>query len=194
MRRLQIDFVQTSLWRLPIAARDRQILLGAAAVVVLAVVVIAWQCWQLDRQIDAASRATVVARRELLQRTPPPRAPLVLAEQQIVAINDAIGQLNIPWPALLDGFETVATPDIALLQIEPDPHPRLIKGLAEAKNHQRMLAYLAALGSTRPFAGAMVSKQEVNEKDPHRPLRFLFEVRLEDHSPAAAGGQGKGKQ
>ncbi len=193
MKRLHIDFVQPPIWRLPVAARDRQILLGVAMLTALGAAAIAWQYFQLDRQIADATHAMALARQDLVLRTPAPRAPLVLSEQQIIAINDAIGQLNTPWPAVLDGFETVATPDVALLQIEPDHQRRLVKGLAEARNYQRMLAYLSALGSTSPFAGAMVSKQEINEKDPNRPLRFLFEARLAHPSPpaAAAGEQGR---
>ena len=53
-----------------------------------------------------------------------------------------------------------------------------MKGVAEAKNHQQMLLYLAVLGAVDPFAGAMVRKQEINEKDANRPLRFMFEALL----------------
>ena len=49
-----------------------------------------------------------------------------------------------------------------------------------------MLGYLALLGSTAPFAGAMVTRQEVNEKDPNRPLRFMFEARLDDSTAVLA--------
>jgi hypothetical protein len=59
-----------------------------------------------------------------------------------------------------------------------------------------MLDYLAALGSVAGrLSGAMVSKQEVNEKDPNRPLRFLFEALLEATAACAAptpGGPGRG--
>jgi hypothetical protein len=185
MKRLHIDFVATPLWRLPVAARARQILIGLAALALLAGAAIAWQWRQLEQQIAATTEAIARARHAIVQHTPPPRSPLLLSAQQIAAVNHAIGQLNIPWPAVLDGFESVATADVALLQIEPDPRRRLVKGVAEAKNHQRMLAYLAALGAAAPFTGAMVSKQEINEKDPHRPLRFLFEARL-DERPFAA--------
>jgi hypothetical protein len=185
MKRLHIDFVATPLWRLPVATRARQILIGLAALALLAGTAIVWQWRQLEQQIAATTEAIARARHAIVQHTPPPRSPLLLSAQQIAAVNSAIGQLNIPWPAVLDGFESVATADVALLQIEPDPRRRLVKGVAEAKNHQRMLAYLAALGAAEPFTGAMVSKQEINEKDPHRPLRFLFEARL-DERPFAA--------
>jgi hypothetical protein len=103
-----------------------------------------------------------------------------LSAAQVLAVNGAIGQLNTPWPALLDAFESVARADIALLQIEPDNQRRLVKGVAEARDHQTMLDYLAALGAAAPFSRALVSKQEINDKDPNRPLRFSFEALFDD--------------
>lgn len=183
MRRLRIEFVECPLWRLPVALRARQMLTALAAVVLFGGVWLTAQWLQLAQQIDRATLAIAIERQKIVARTPPPRAPLLLAEPQIVAINGVIDQLNTPWPALLDGFESVARSDIALLQIEPDPRRRLVKGVAEAKTHQHMLDYLAVLGSVAPFTRAMVGKQEVSEKDPNKPLRFMFEALLGD--PAA---------
>lgn len=185
MKRLHVDFVEPPLWCLPVAARPRQVLIALGLGALFAGAAISWQWLRLAQQIDAANNAIVRVRQEMGLRTPP-RAPLRLSEPEIIAINNAVGQLNTAWPALLDAFESVATADIALLQIEPDHRRRLVKGLAEAKNHQHMLAYLAAIGATRPFVNAMVSKQEVNEKDPNRPLRFMFEALLDDGAAPGA--------
>ena len=186
MKPLNIDFVERPLWLLPVATRQRRILIGIGVAAALAGVAVVWQWQQLDQQLDETTQAIAQARQEIVARTPPPPTPLLLSEQQIVAINSAIGQLNTPWPALLDGFERVASAEIALLQIEPDHRRRLVKGVAEAKDHQRMLDYLERLGSVAPFAGAMVTRQEVNEKDPNRPLRFMFEALLDDRSARVA--------
>jgi len=186
MRRLRIDFVQPPLWRLPVAGRDRRILLAFSALAALAGAALAWHWVETAREIDEAKQAIAVARQELVERMPPPAPPLLLSELQVRATNSAIAQLNTPWPAVLDGFERVATADIALLQIEPDHRRGLVKGIAEAKNHQQMLLYLAVLGAVDPFAGAMVRKQEINEKDVNRPLRFMFEALLEEPAIADA--------
>jgi hypothetical protein len=178
MQRLRIDFVQPPLWRLPVVRRDRRILLALSALAALAGVALAWHWLDTAREIDEAKRAIAVASHELVQRTPPPPPPLLLSELQVRATNSAIAQLNTPWPAVLDGFERVASAEVALLQIEPDHRRGLVKGVAEAKNHQQMLLYLAVLGAVDPFAGAMVRKQEINEKDANRPLRFMFEALL----------------
>ncbi|MFZ4536465.1 hypothetical protein [Propionivibrio sp.] len=180
MKQLNINFVDRPLWRMPVAVRQRQALIGLGVATALAGMAIVWQWQQLDQQLDEMTQSITLARQKLVERTPPATAPLLLFEQQIVSINSAIDQLNTPWPALLDGFERVASADIALLQIEPDHRRRLVKGVAEAKNHQQMLDYLKLLGSVAPFSGAMVIRQEVNEKDPNRPLRFMFEALLDD--------------
>ena len=180
MQRVNIDFVVRPLWQQPLAVRSRAILIALAGVLVLAGAALAWQVLGLERQLAETAQAMALARRELAARTPPPRPPLHLSAAQVLAINAAIGQLNTPWPALLDGFESVASADIALLQIEPDNQRRLVKGVAEARDHQGMLDYLAALGAAAPFARALVSKQEINDRDPNRPLRFSFEALLDD--------------
>lgn len=186
MKPLHIDFVERPLWRLPVAIRQRQILAAIAVTTALAAAAVFWQWQHLDRQLAEATQAIAEAGQEIVARTPPAPLPLLLAEPQIVAINSAIAQLNTPWPAVLDAFERLADTEIALLQIEPDHRRRLVKGVAEARDHQRMLGYLELLGSTAPFAGAMVTRQEVNEKDPNRPLRFMFEARLDDSTPVVA--------
>jgi Tfp pilus assembly protein PilN len=196
MKRLQLDFVQRRLWQLPVAGRERQLLIGLALVAVVAGGAIGAKWLLLDRAIDQAALAIAVAQQEVDRRAPVRQAPLVLSKQQIEAANRVIAQLNTPWPALLDGFERVASADIALLTIEPDHRRGVVKASAEARNHRQMLDYLAALGSVRPFVGAMVSKQEVNEKDPNRPLRFLFEALLDQPAAfaAPAGGPGEADQ
>lgn len=190
MRRLNIDFVARPLWRLPVAARLRAILAVLGGLALSAAATLAWQAQQLDRQITESAQAVMLARQALLARTPP-RPPLRLSAVQVAAINGAIGQLNTPWPAMLDAFESVATAEIALLQIEPDNRRRLVKGVAEAKDHRGMLDYLAALGSVAPFARAVVTRQEISDRDPNRPLRFLFEALLDDGETTATapGGQ-----
>lgn len=171
MKPLNIDFVVRRPWQQPLATRSRAILIALGGVAVLAAAALAWQVLQLERQLAESAQAIARAGQEVAGHTPPPRPPLFLSAAQVLAINAAIGQLNTPWPALLDAFESVASADIALLQIEPDYRRRLVKGVAEAMNHQTMLDYLAALGAAAPFARALVIKQEINDKDPNRPDR-----------------------
>jgi hypothetical protein len=179
MKPLNIDFVVRPPWQQPLATRSRAILIALGGVAVLAAAALAWQVLQLERQLAESTQAIAGPPGNCRPYAAAATAA-VLSAAQVLAINGAIGQLNTPWPALLDAFESVASGDIALLQIEPDNRRRLVKGVAEAMDHQGMLDYLAALGAAAPFARALVSKQEINDKDPNRPLRFSFEALFDD--------------
>ncbi|EXI66592.1 MAG: hypothetical protein AW08_02497 [Candidatus Accumulibacter adjunctus] len=192
MKALQIDFVERRSWRLPAAGRQRRILAAAGVVTVLVATAVLWWWQLLAQRLDETTQAIARARREIVARTPPPPPPLLLSEQQVVAVNRIIDQLNTPWPDLLDGFERVASSNVALLQIEPDHRRRVVKGVAEARDHQWMLDYLEQLGSVAPFAGAMVTRHELNERDPNRPLRFMFEALLAEAAASAAAASEEG--
>lgn len=189
MKRLEIDFTIGARWRLPVVRRRRQILLLAAGLLALGAVIVGWHWQQLGQQLVMTRQAMASARNELAAQTPPPPTPLLLSALQVTAINRAIAQLNTPWPSLLDGFERAATREVALLAIEPDPRRGRVKGVAEAKSHQQMLDYLDTLGRTAPFADALLVQQELNDRDPYRPLRFTFEVLLVHPASAATSGE-----
>jgi len=188
MKRLEIDFTTGSRWRLPVVRHRRQILLVAAGLLALGAVIVSWYWQQLAQQRVVTRQAIASARAELAAQTPAPPTPLLLTAPQVTAINRAIAQLNTPWPSLLDGFERAATREVALLVIEPDPRRGRVKGVAEAKSHQQMLDYLDTLGRTTPFADALLIQQELNDRDPYRPLRFTFEVVLVHPASAATSG------
>lgn len=99
-----------------------------------------------------------------------------ISEARSQAVNHAIVQLNLPWRDLFDAVE-VATPNsIALLSLEPDAKRRLIKGKAEAKSSDDMIAYIENLKRQDFFAEVVLTRHEINEQDPNRPLRFEFEA------------------
>lgn len=197
MRKLHLDLVTTAWWQQPVARAGRGLLGALALLLVLAATAVAWRWFVLERERGALARIVAQSRGEILQRSAPPPAPLLLSAQQVTAINGVVEQLNIPWSELLDGFESAVTGDVALLQIEPDARRRLLRAVAETRTHQQMLDYLARLREVAAFRQAMVSKQEINEKDVNRPLRFTFEVPLAGARPgdaqrsAAAGVEGE---
>ncbi|TCP10613.1 Tfp pilus assembly protein PilN [Crenobacter luteus] len=113
---------------------------------------------------------------------PPQRAPAIAAEQAR-AINDVVARLNLPWSDVFRAVES-ATPDsIALLSLEPDAAQHAVKGLAEAKNSVDMLDYIERMGRESFFDSVVLSKHEVNEQDPNRPLRFQFLATWERSQP-----------
>ena len=107
--------------------------------------------------------------------------PIVLkttvTETKAKAVNQAIAKLNLPWHDLLDALEAATPSSIALLSVEPDAPRRLLRASAEAKTSKEMATYLKNLRIAGFFDSVLLTKHEINEADPNRPLRFQFEAR-----------------
>lgn len=99
-----------------------------------------------------------------------------LSISQADAINSAITQLNIPWPKMFDAIEVSTPTKIALLELEPDVKQHRLKGLAEAKSSDDMITYIERLKKHTFFDLVVLTKHEVNDKDPNKPIRFQFEA------------------
>jgi len=175
MKRLRLDFAPSSLrgtlLRAPLASRVTA--LGALALCAVALVQV------LDYR---EAREEVDAQLAALQAraAAPPAAPAVsrtpIGEQEALAVNAAIAQLNLPWRALHDAVRAATPPDVALLALEPDARRRVLRITAEAKNSDDMLAYVRLLEREEWFASVTLVHHEVLEQDPNRPLRFQLDA------------------
>ncbi len=123
--------------------------------------------------------------KRLLARVPAPTVAIKteIAEPRANAINAAVSQLNLPWHELLGALEAGTPQTIALLAIEPDAKKQLLKGQAEAKDSDSMLTYLEQLKKQPFFDQVSLTKHEINEQDPNKPLRFQFEARFAGVAP-----------
>lgn len=110
----------------------------------------------------------------------PPVKKIMIPEAQANAINAVISQLNLPWSDLFDAVEEATPGTVALLAVEPDAKKHVIKAIAEAKSSDEMLAYIERLKKQALFVSVVLSKHEVNEQDPNRPLRFQFEAQWKE--------------
>jgi hypothetical protein len=133
-----------------------------------------WRLVEQQRRMDA----------ELLEaraRVPAPVAAPVLAlarisEAQAGAVNAAILQLNLPWRALHDAVGAATPATIALLALEPDARKHALRITAEAKNPDDMVGYVEQLGKQDLFSGVALTRHEINDQDPNRPIRFQVEA------------------
>lgn len=176
MKRVRIDFAAPSLRRTlfhttPLAWA----LLGAGLCLALA---LAWQGERYlaeERAFEAelaaqARRAPVVP---AVQRAA--RAPAVSAAQAN-AVNAAIAQLNLPWRDLHDAVHAATPATVALLALEPDAKRRVLRVTAEARSMADMLSYVERMQEQDWFAGVVLTRHEINEQDPNRPVRFQFDA------------------
>ena len=99
-----------------------------------------------------------------------------ISETEADAVNDAVAQLNVPWRDLLDAIESATPKDIALLSLDPDAAKHILRGTAEAKSGDDMVAYVEQLKKPGFFDVVVLTRHEVNEQDPNKPLRFQFEA------------------
>lgn len=120
--------------------------------------------FQLHQQSLALGRQT---------RVPPPNQ---VAPNQVMAVNELISRLNIPWTSLFDAIEEATPMTIALLSVEPDARKHLVRVQAEAKDSHDMIAYVEQLKRQPAFQDVTLLSHEINAQDANRPLRFQLEA------------------
>ena len=177
MKPMRIDFAPNSWQRLLRQTHPLTWVLLSLAVVLCSSVFFSGQ--KLSQQQQEQQQLLERKQSQLTQRAPPKvAAPRAQApEAQIQAVNQAILQLNLPWRDLLNGLEAGTPKTIALLALEPDAKKLTLKGVAEAKDSDAMVEFISQMKKQDIFDDVLLSKHEINEQDPNKPLRFQFEAR-----------------
>ena len=105
-----------------------------------------------------------------------PQIALSLPAKQVDAINQAIRQLNLPWPDLFAAVEHALNEHISLLALEPEASSQTLRIQAEAKTADDMLDFVTALQADKAFRSARLLRHEINENDKNKPYRFTLEA------------------
>lgn len=95
---------------------------------------------------------------------------------EIEAINHAVSQMNLPWGDLFGIFEAHPNKGVALIALEPNGQKQLLSIVAEARKPEDMADYLGMLASDKFFTQVTLTRHEINEQDPNRPIRFTLEA------------------
>jgi len=178
MKRVQIDFAPRSLRRTLLRTPPRSAGFLFAVAVLCFTTVMTFARWQEDEAELAALQAALAARTQAARPLPALSTPKVMvSEGQARAVNDAVMQLNLPWRELHEAVRA-ATPDsVALLALEPDAKRRTLRITAEARSSDDMLAYVARMQEQNWFGEVALTRHEIAEQDPNRPLRFQLTAR-----------------
>jgi len=167
MRRaaLELDFVA------PARRRRRAGLLLLAAALALA-------AWELDRHRTLLEANRALDEAEALLATARPALPANRERQaeQIKTARAVVGQLALPWPALIDSLERAALPGVALLQIQPDAERRVLRISAEARGAASMHEYLRRVEAAPAFVDVHLINHQVQLDDPRRPVQFSLQA------------------
>lgn len=179
MKPVHIDFAPPSLARTWHRAGRRDVLLLVAGLVLCAVAGALGARMLARQRAFEAQLALFDARAGKAQAarvTAPAAPPVQLSAAQADAINAAILQLNLPWPALREAIGTATPATVALLSLEPDPRRRSLKITAETRDAQAMIDYVAQLKRQDLFGDVVLLRHEINETDPNRPVRFELDA------------------
>jgi Tfp pilus assembly protein PilN len=175
MKKVRIDFAPPGLVRAVLrTARPAWVALLLACSLAVGVASLHIQVRHREQEIGllrAQSHARTAARASApaVARAPVPAA-------QAAAVNAAVLQLNLPWRALHDAVQAGTPANIALLALEPDARKSLLRITAEAKTSDDMIAYVEQLKQSEWFSGVLLSRHEINEQDPNRPIRFQLDA------------------
>ncbi len=176
MNQLPIDFAPPSLWRTLHRTRTRSwVLLAVGLALCAAAGVVGGKMLARQQADDALLEAARVRANVPVAVAVVETGPRI-SELQAASVNAAVMQLNLPWRALQDAIGAATPPAIAMLALEPDARKRSMKITAEAKSSDAMIAYVEKLKEQELFAGVALTRHEINEQDPARPIRFQIEA------------------
>lgn len=183
MKRVAIDFAPPSLARswYRLGPRGWAVLaiglLLCAAAIALGAQMLARQR-ALETQLalvrSAANRPAAAALASAAMAAAAP--PLAISAARAAAVNAAILQLNVPWPALRGAIAAATPPTVALLALEPEARRRSLKMTAETRDANAMVAYVEQLKRQELFGDVLLLRHEINEADPNRPVRFEIDA------------------
>lgn len=105
-------------------------------------------------------------------------APKQSLDDELKNAEAVVRQLALPWSAMVRSVEGAASPDVALLQLQPEARERLLRLTAEARSEGAMLEYLRRLTAAEPLAEVHLASHQVMLEDPQRPIQFTVLARL----------------
>lgn len=110
------------------------------------------------------------------------KTPNAQLDTQLDFAKQVQQQLNTPWMPMLAALEALNQqhPEIAIVQISPNPARGEIKMKAETNTFKHITAYLESLRKNPSFGDAALTsqhlEQESNQRQSAGPLIYVFEV------------------
>ncbi|MCB5183832.1 hypothetical protein LG201_01280 [Methylobacillus gramineus] len=95
--------------------------------------------------------------------------------EEIVAVKSVMEELSLPWQSLFTGLESLSSPDIKLVSVEPNPKQHKLRITAETSDVAIMFGYVKNLGNTPIFNDVLLLTHEYHA-DSTMPVRFVVEA------------------
>jgi Tfp pilus assembly protein PilN len=112
------------------------------------------------------------------QRRPARAVPKERLDEEVRAAEAVVRQLTLPWAALIETLERAATREVAVLQLQPDAHTRVLRLTAEARNREAMFRYVRRLEAAQTLAEVHVVSHQVQLDDPQKPIQFAVQAAI----------------
>lgn len=173
MRASRIDFANRSLLRTVLEIRLVTWLALVAGIIACAGAgIVAYSLLSQDETRQVEMQRLQKQQQARKQPVAPPAE--TISTLQAKAVNEVVSRLNLPWRDVFQSIEAATPATIALLELAPDAERHALKGMAEAKTSDDMLTYIARLGEQPFFSSVQLTRHELNEQDPNKPIRFQF--------------------
>jgi hypothetical protein len=133
---------------------------------------LAWQYQQANQ-----AKQALVAQANNVYLQPTRHAPNPQLETQLALAQQTQKQLNTPWMPMFSALEKVnqQNPEVAIVQISPNPSRGEIKIKAETKAFKHITAYLESLRQHSAFGDAALTSQHLEQENAQ--LIYVFEVK-----------------
>ena len=112
------------------------------------------------------------------ERRPARAQPKERLDEETQSAEAVVRELTLPWGSLIGTLEQAATREVAILQLQPDAHQRVLKLTAEARNQAAMFEYLRRLGAAKALGEAHLVSHQVQRDDPRRPIQFSVQATM----------------
>jgi hypothetical protein len=167
-RRVELDYVAP-------VRRPRWLGLAVLALSIAAAGQLAFMYRQSQAEL---ARLEASAHASAPDRRPVRAVPRERLDEETKSAEAVVRELTLPWAPLLRSLEAAATRDVALLQLQPDAHLRVVKLTAEARSQEAMFAYLRRLSASKNLGEAHLVSHQVQRDDPQRPIQFSVQAAL----------------
>lgn len=137
-------------------------------------------CYQLSSETDALqismqqqSETTnrLHLSRPLLQSNAKANA---VKNNEVIAVNAAITEIALPWPALFKSLESVNSANVKLLALEPNAKQRTLHITAVALDNDSMMRYVDELTQQKMLKEVVLLSQESTDISGQKAIRFAI--------------------
>jgi hypothetical protein len=92
--------------------------------------------------------------------------------EEFAAARAVVRRFAAPWKTLFSAIESVQVENVSLLSIEPDAATGQVVITGEGKHYLAVLTYVAQLSAHPAFARVHLSRHEIRDAQPRRPIAF----------------------